>query len=48
MSADARLTLARPDLADAALQGVIQAERFEKTELHHCALPACAIRRAMK
>jgi cell wall-associated NlpC family hydrolase len=42
---DARLTLARPDLADAALQGEVKAERFEKTNAFHCAVGATAIRR---
>lgn len=42
---DARLTLARPDLADAALQGLIEAERFDKTTSFHCAAAATAIRR---
>ncbi len=43
---DARLTLARPDLADATLQGVVRAERFEKTTVFHCAAASTAIRRA--
>ena len=43
---DPRLMLARPDLADAALQGLAKAERFDKTQDHHCAAPATAIRRA--
>jgi cell wall-associated NlpC family hydrolase len=42
---DARLTLARPDLADAALQGQVVAERFEKAQVFHCAAGATAIRR---
>jgi cell wall-associated NlpC family hydrolase len=42
---DQRLTLARPDLADAALQGLVQAGRFEKTQAFHCAAAATAIRR---
>jgi cell wall-associated NlpC family hydrolase len=42
---DRRLTLARPDLADAALQGLVSAERFEKTSAFHCAAAASAIRR---
>jgi cell wall-associated NlpC family hydrolase len=42
---DQRLTLARPDLADAALQGLVRADRFEKTSAFHCAAPAAAIRR---
>ena len=43
---DARLTLARADLADAALQGLVKAARFDKTDAFHCAVPAAAIRRA--
>ena len=43
---DKRLTLARPDLADAALQGQVKAERFEKTTAFRCAAPAAAVRRA--
>ena len=46
MSADPRITLARPDLADAALEGVIRAERFAQTVAHVCAEPATAIRKA--
>jgi NlpC/P60 family/Bacterial dipeptidyl-peptidase Sh3 domain len=42
---DPRLILARPDLADAALQGLVQAERFDKTQAMHCAVSAVAIRR---
>lgn len=41
---DPRLTLARPDLADAALQGLVKADRFEKTQAFHCAAAATAIR----
>lgn len=43
---DPRLTLARDDLADAALQGLVKAARFDKTEAFHCIVPAAAIRRA--
>lgn len=42
---DHRLTLARPDLADAALQGLVKAERFEKTQAFRCAADCTAIRR---
>ena len=42
---DSRLTLARPDLADAALQGQVRAERFEKTLVFHCDAGSTAIRR---
>ncbi|MEI9891632.1 MAG: C40 family peptidase [Caulobacteraceae bacterium] len=40
------MTLARPDLADAALQGLLKAARFDKTLAHHCAAASAAIRRA--
>lgn len=43
---DARLTLARDDLADQALQGLVKAARFDKTKAFHCAVPAAAVRRA--
>jgi cell wall-associated NlpC family hydrolase len=42
---DPRLTLARPDLADAGLQGLVTAERFERAQALHCAAAATAIRR---
>jgi cell wall-associated NlpC family hydrolase len=42
---DPRLTLARPDLADAALQGLVKAERFGKTQAFHCDAGSTAIRR---
>lgn len=42
---DPRLTLARADLADAALQGEVRAERFEKTQTFHCDVGSTAIRR---
>ena len=42
---DPRLILARPDLADAALQGLVKAERFDKTQVFHCAAASTAIRR---
>jgi len=42
---DPRLTLARPDLADARLQGLVKAERFDKGQVLHCAAAATAIRR---
>jgi cell wall-associated NlpC family hydrolase len=42
---DPRNTLARPDLADAALQGLIRAERFDKPQAMHCAAASAAIRR---
>lgn len=46
MSADPRITLARPDLADARLEGVVRAERFARTTAYVCAAPASAIRKA--
>ncbi len=42
---DPRTTLAREDLADAALQGRLKAERFAPAILHHCTAAAAAIRR---
>jgi cell wall-associated NlpC family hydrolase len=42
---DPRVTLAREDLADAALQGLLRAERFAKTTAYRCAAAAAAIRR---
>jgi hypothetical protein len=46
LSGDQRLTLARADLADAALQGLVRAGRFAPTVAHHCVVSAAAIRRA--
>jgi hypothetical protein len=43
---DPRLTLARPDLAAASLEGVVRARRYEKTSLMRCAVPTTAIRRS--
>lgn len=43
---DPRITLAREDLADAALEGVIRAGRFAPTTAHHCVAPVTAIRKA--
>jgi len=43
--ADPRNILARPDLADAALQGLVRAERFDEAQAMHCALASTAIRR---
>jgi hypothetical protein len=42
---DARLTLARPDLADALLEGLVRAERYAPTKAHRCIASATAIRR---
>ena len=43
---DPRTTLARPDLADALLEGVVPAERYASTTTHRCIAPAAALRRA--
>ncbi|PLR28309.1 hydrolase Nlp/P60 [Caulobacter zeae] len=43
---DPRLTLARPDLADAALQGVAAAERYDAPKAWQVAVPATALRKA--
>jgi cell wall-associated NlpC family hydrolase len=43
---DPRLTLARRDLADAALEGVVAAGRFAPTTAYRCIAPSTAIRRA--
>lgn len=42
---DQRTTLARPDLADAALQGVLPAARYAPTVAYRCTAPSAAIRR---
>jgi cell wall-associated NlpC family hydrolase len=44
--ADARFTLARPDLASAALEGLLRAERFELTKSMRLIVPTAAIRAA--
>jgi hypothetical protein len=41
---DARLTLARPDLASSALEGRVRAERYATPTPLHCVAPATAIR----
>ena len=46
MRCDPRLTLARPDLASAALEGVIRAERFEAPTAMRLVIPAAAVRAA--
>ena len=46
MSLDPRLTLARPDLASAALEGVVRAERFAETTAMRLVIPAAAVRAA--
>ena len=42
---DPRLTLARADLADARLEGIVPAARFESTTPLRCIAPATALRR---
>ena len=46
MRPDPRLTLARPDLASAALEGLIRAERYEETTAMRLVVPAAAVRAA--
>ena len=46
MSHDARITLARPDLADLDLQGLVAADRFEASKPRQAAVPTTAIRKA--
>jgi cell wall-associated NlpC family hydrolase len=43
---DPRLTLARPDLADVALQGIVAAERYEAPKARQVATPTAALRKA--
>ena len=43
---DPRLTLARPDLADASLEGLVSAKVYATTRAHRCAVPAAGLRRA--
>jgi cell wall-associated NlpC family hydrolase len=43
---DPRLTLARPDLADLALQGLVAAERYEAPKAWQVAVPTAALRKA--
>jgi cell wall-associated NlpC family hydrolase len=43
---DPRLTLARPDLADLDLQGLVAAERYEAPTLRQVATPTAALRKA--
>jgi hypothetical protein len=43
---DPRLTLARPDLAAADLQGMVRAKAYSPTVAHHCVAPSAALRRA--
>lgn len=42
---DPRITLARPDLADLSLEGVVPAARYSPTRLLQCVRPSAAIRR---
>jgi len=42
---DARLTLARPDLADARLQGLVAAGAYAAPVAHRCIAPSAALRR---
>ncbi|ENZ81706.1 MULTISPECIES: NlpC/P60 family protein [Caulobacter] len=44
MTFDARVTLARPDLADQRLEGLVAAERYAPSRAMVCAVPAAAIR----
>jgi cell wall-associated NlpC family hydrolase len=46
LARDPRVTLARPDLADAALEGELRATRFAPTQAHRCAAPVTAIRKS--
>jgi cell wall-associated NlpC family hydrolase len=46
MRSDPRLTLARPDLASAALEGLVRAERFETPTAMRLVIPAAAVRGA--
>ena len=46
MSDDARVTLAKPDLADQALEGLVRAARFEATRLTQVVSAVAPIRRA--
>ncbi|HWU14921.1 MAG TPA: NlpC/P60 family protein [Caulobacter sp.] len=43
---DPRVTLARPDLADLDLQGLVAAERYEAPTLRQVAVPTAALRKA--
>ncbi|HLY79370.1 MAG TPA: NlpC/P60 family protein [Caulobacteraceae bacterium] len=46
MTRDARLTLARPDLAAASLEGVVAADRYEATRPLQVTAPRAALQRA--
>jgi cell wall-associated NlpC family hydrolase len=43
---DPRFTLARPDLAEQALEGLVRADRFRPVEAWQCAVPSAAVRKA--
>ncbi|MBI1686207.1 C40 family peptidase [Caulobacter hibisci] len=43
---DPRLTLARPDLADLALEGIVAAERYDAPKARQVISPAAALRKA--
>ncbi|PXA90321.1 hydrolase Nlp/P60 [Caulobacter sp. D4A] len=46
MALDRRLTLARPDLADLALEGIVAAERYDAPKARQIAAPTAALRKA--
>lgn len=46
MSFDARITLARPDLAVRSLEAIVTADRYDDGRRYVCAAPAAAIRRS--
>ena len=46
MGLDPRITLARPDLADQSLQGLIRAAQFAETKAMSCRTPSAPLRKA--
>ncbi|MFT4251006.1 MAG: NlpC/P60 family protein [Caulobacter sp.] len=46
MTNDRRLTLARPDLADLALEGIVAAERYDAPKARQVAAPSASLRKA--
>ena len=46
MTTDSRLILSRPDLASAALEGVVRAARFAEAKPTRLVVPAAAVRAA--
>lgn len=46
MSHDARLTLARPDLASEMLEGIVHADRYERARRMRLVIPGAAVRAA--